>query len=88
MKTLRELRTALGLTQKELSDYFNVSDRTIYQIEKESSNIKDSLLKKYMLAFNIDYDDIFLGTEYEIFVFENSKVELFKDRTQKIKQEA
>ena len=37
-------------------------------MEKDSSNIKDSLLKKYMDAFAVKYDDIFLGNEYENFV--------------------
>ncbi|MFA0980007.1 XRE family transcriptional regulator, partial [Staphylococcus aureus] len=36
-------------------------------------NIKDSLLSKYMSAFNVKYDDIFLGNEYENFVFTNDK---------------
>ncbi len=42
-------------------------------MEKDSTNIKDSLLSKYMSAFNVKYDDIFLGNEYENFVFTNDK---------------
>lgn len=68
MKTLKELRTDYGLTQKELGDLFKVSSRTIQNMEKDSTNIKDSLLSKYMSAFNVKYDDIFLGNEYENFV--------------------
>lgn len=56
MKTLKELRTDYGLTQKELGDLFKVSSRTIQNMEKDSTNIKDS---KYMSAFNVKYDDIF-----------------------------
>lgn len=73
MKTLKELRTDYGLTQEELGDLFNVSSRTIQNMEKDSTNIKDSLLSKYMSAFNVKYDDIFLGDEYENFVFMNNK---------------
>ncbi|EGO7694652.1 helix-turn-helix transcriptional regulator [Enterococcus faecalis] len=68
MKTLKELRVEYGLTQEELADLFKVTSRTIQNMEKDSSNIKDSLLKKYMDAFAIKYDDIFLGNEYENFV--------------------
>ncbi|AZB66693.1 DNA-binding protein [Staphylococcus phage phiSP119-1] len=73
MKTLKELRTDYGLTQEELGDLFSVSSRTIQNMEKDSTNIKDSLLSKYMRAFNVKYDDIFLGNEYENFVFMNNK---------------
>ncbi len=73
MKTLKELRTDYGLTQEELGDLFSVSSRTIQNMEKDSTNIKDSLLSKYMSAFNVKYDDIFLGNEYENFVFMNDK---------------
>ncbi len=73
MKTLKELRTDYGLTQEELGDLFSVSSRTIQNMEKDSTNIKDSLLSKYMSAFNVKYDDIFLGDEYENFVFMNDK---------------
>ncbi|WP_413782872.1 helix-turn-helix transcriptional regulator, partial [Enterococcus faecalis] len=68
MKTLKELRVEYGLTQEELADLFKVTSRTIQNMEKDSSNIKDSLLKKYMDAFAVKYDDIFLGNEYENFV--------------------
>lgn len=73
IKTLKELRTDYGLTQEELGDLFSVSSRTIQNMEKDSTNIKDSLLSKYMSAFNVKYDDIFLGNEYENFVFMNNK---------------
>ncbi len=43
MKTLKELRTDYGLTQKELGDLFKVSSRTIQNMEKDSTNIKDSV---------------------------------------------
>ncbi|MBR9296739.1 XRE family transcriptional regulator, partial [Staphylococcus aureus] len=46
----------------------------IQNMEKDSTNIKDSLLSKYMSAFNVKYDDIFLVIEYENFVFTNDKI--------------
>lgn len=86
MKTLKELRTDYGLTQEELGELFKVSSRTIQNMEKDSTNIKDSLLSKYMNAFNVKYDDIFLGNEYENFVFMNDKkksiILAFKEKEQ------
>lgn len=73
MQTLKELRTSYNLTQDELAKLFNVSSRTIQNMEKDSSNIKDSLLSKYMEAFGVKYDDIFLGNKYENFVLINKK---------------
>lgn len=73
MKTLRELRVEYGMTQEELANLFDVSPRTIQNMEKNSSNIKDSLLTKYIEAFNVKYDDIFLGNEYEKIVFSRKK---------------
>lgn len=84
MKTLKELRNDYNMTQEELGELFNVSSRTIQNMEKDSTNIKDSLLSKYMDAFNVKYDDIFLGNEYENFVFMNNKkksiILAFKER--------
>lgn len=75
MKTLKELRMEYGLTQEELADLFGITSRTVQNLEKDSSNIKDYILKKYMDAFSVKYDDIFLGNEYENFVFMNAKKE-------------
>ncbi|PTF03778.1 XRE family transcriptional regulator [Staphylococcus devriesei] len=84
MKTLKELRNDYNMTQEELGELFNVSSRTIQNMEKDSTNIKDSLLSKYMDAFNVKYDDIFLGNEYGNFVFMNNKkksiILAFKER--------
>lgn len=76
MKTLKELRLSYNLTQEELARLFNVSTRTIQNMEKDSSRIKDSLLSKYRKAFSVKYDDIFLGTEYENNVYLKKKKEL------------
>lgn len=73
MKTLKQLRSENYLTQEELASLFGVSSRTIQNMEKDSSNIRDELLSKYMQAFNVRYDDIFLGSEYEIFEFQDEK---------------
>lgn len=72
MKTLRQLREGYGLTQTELAELFSVSPRTIQNLEKDSSNIKNSMLEKYLRAFNVKFDDIFLGKEYEIFEFQHT----------------
>ena len=73
MKTLKELRVMHSLTQEELAELFDVTSRTIQNMEKDSSKIKDSLLRKYIDAFCVKYDEIFLGNEYENFVHEQSK---------------
>ncbi|TLQ07083.1 helix-turn-helix transcriptional regulator [Marinilactibacillus psychrotolerans] len=75
MKTLKQLRLSVGISQSELAAMFGVSSKTIQNMEKDSSNIKDSLLSKYLKAFEIGYDEIFLGKEYEIFEFEKRKKE-------------
>ena len=77
MKTLKELRIGSSMTQEELANLFNVSPRTIQNMEKDSTNIKDSLLSKYIKAFGVSYDDIFLGNEYENFVFQEDKKKSF-----------
>lgn len=59
MRTLKELRIANGLTQIEVAQLFKVSSRTIQNMEKDSSNIKDRLLSKYIIAFQVSYNDIF-----------------------------
>ncbi|PTE89760.1 XRE family transcriptional regulator [Staphylococcus equorum] len=61
MNTLKELRVSYDLTQEELANLFKVSPRTIQNMEKDSTNIKDSLLSKYMKAFKVKYDEIFWG---------------------------
>lgn len=73
MKTLKDLRQGHGLTQEELADMFGVTSRTIQNMEKDSSNIKDNLLKKYLIAFGVSYDEIFLGKEYEKNVFDKKR---------------
>ena len=84
VKTLKELRTGSGLTQEELAKLFSVTSRTIQNMEKDSSNIRDGLLKKYLDAFDVKYDEIFLGNEYEIFVYTEKKkktvLEAFKTK--------
>jgi len=89
MKTLKELRVSVGLKQEELADLFGVSSRTIQNMERDSSNIKDSLLSKYLKAFEINYDQIFLGREYEIFEFEKRKKEkiMYNLKTKNINSE-
>lgn len=66
--TLRGLRTEYGLSQKDLADILGVSDRTLFKYEKDSTNIPDPIVKKYLQLFNVMYDDIFLGKESDIFV--------------------
>ena len=66
--TLEAMRINKGLTQTELAQEFEVSSQTIARMEKDSSDIGYQLLKKYMLYFNVKFDDIFVGKKYENFV--------------------
>ena len=59
--TLEAMRISKGLTQVELAEKFEVSSQTIARLEKDSSDIGYQLLKKYMVFFNVKFDDIFLG---------------------------
>lgn len=86
MKTLKDIRLENQLTQEELSQLLDISVGTVYNLEKDSTRIKDEVVKKYMRAFGIKYDDIFLGNEYENNVFRREKKdELKKQIASKLK---
>ncbi|GKQ42951.1 helix-turn-helix transcriptional regulator [Companilactobacillus sp. RD055328] len=74
MRSLEELRKSSGLSQVELAEMLNVSDRTIYKYENDSTNIPNKLLDKYMKAFEIKYDDIFLGDKYDYYVLKQNEL--------------
>ncbi|MFC6277550.1 helix-turn-helix transcriptional regulator [Streptococcus moroccensis] len=63
--TLEAMRVNKGMTQAELAEKFGVSSQTIARLEKDSSDIGYQTLKKYILFFNVQFDDIFLGKKYE-----------------------
>lgn len=64
LDTLRSLRVKQGLTQKDIAKYLGVSVATVSNLERDSTDIKDSLLKKLLSLYHVDYNDIFLGKEY------------------------
>jgi hypothetical protein len=66
MLTLKGLRQAYNFTQGELAKLFEVTTKTIQNMEVDSSNIKSAMLKKYLKAFNVAYEDVFLGAETEV----------------------
>lgn len=80
MQTLKQLRQNAGVTQKELAELFGVTDRTIQYLEKDSSNISNNMIEKYINAFGVTYDEIFLGNEYENFVFNKKRKESILDQ--------
>ncbi|EOO41345.1 hypothetical protein IIU_00543 [Bacillus cereus VD133] len=73
-KTLNELRESGGFNQNELADILEVSPKTLWLYEQDSTNMPDELIKKYMYLFDIPYEDIFFGSKYEKFVQVKSKV--------------
>ena len=85
VKTLKEIREEHGLTGKQLAVLFNVAPSTIFNMETDSSNIKNTLLQQYIRAFKIPYDQIFLGNKYDTTEFLRKKKEnllknLIKDK--------
>ncbi len=59
MKTkVKELRTAIGMTQQQLADLVHVSSRTIISIEKEQYN--PSLMLAYRMAeiFGVSVEEL------------------------------
>ena len=56
---VKELRTAVGMTQQQLADRVHVSSRTIISLEKELYN--PSLLLAYRIAelFGVTVEDLY-----------------------------
>ncbi|MES1052893.1 helix-turn-helix transcriptional regulator [Bacillus thuringiensis] len=73
-RTLNELRESAGLNQAELADILEVSSKTLWLYEQDSTNMPDELIKKYMYLFDVPYEDIFFGNKYEKFVHVKSRV--------------
>ena len=73
MHILKELRLLHHLTQAELADLLGVSEKSVRNLEEDSSTINNSILKKYSEVFDVDIDEIFLGSKCEIFVFIQDK---------------
>ncbi len=64
--TLRALRVNIGLTAKEVADVVGVHQQTLLKYENDSSRIRTDLLAKLAEFYNVDQDNIFLGTNYEL----------------------
>lgn len=75
VKTLKEIREEHGLTAKQLAVIFNVATSTIFNMETDSSNIKNTLLQQYIRFFKIPYDQIFLGNKSDTNEFLKKKKE-------------
>ncbi|MEN3133805.1 helix-turn-helix domain-containing protein [Bacillus albus] len=63
--TIADLRKLHGLSQIELAEFLGISSRTLQHYERDSSAIPNKVLKKYMDIFEVSYDEIFLGEQYE-----------------------
>ena len=57
-KTLRTLRQAAGLTQKQLGDALFVSARTIGDWESDHTEPSIFMIKKLITFFNITYEEL------------------------------
>lgn len=83
-RTLNELRESAGFNQAELADILEVSPKTLWLYEQDSTNIPDELIKKYMYLFDVPYEDIFFGSEYEKFVQMKKRVQERANNLKKI----
>ncbi|GAB2022104.1 hypothetical protein RyT2_11780 [Pseudolactococcus yaeyamensis] len=70
MWTLRAMRVNVGLTQKEMAKVLGVSENTISNLERDSTNIRKKNFEKYADFFGVAEDDIFLGKKYSFSVNE------------------
>ncbi|MEG0368132.1 MAG: helix-turn-helix domain-containing protein, partial [Coprobacillus sp.] len=68
---LKEIRTALKLTQSELANKLNMSRITIAQMENGSRNITDRTIKDICREFNVNYDWFYNGNG-EMFIEDDS----------------
>ncbi|MGG5739727.1 helix-turn-helix transcriptional regulator [Bacillus cereus group sp. IBL03679] len=73
-RTLNELRESAGFNQAELADILEVSPKTLWLYEQDSTNMPDELIKKYMYLFDVPYEDIFFGSKYEKIVLVKNRV--------------
>ncbi|AQY37571.1 helix-turn-helix transcriptional regulator [Bacillus thuringiensis] len=83
-RTLNELRESAGFNQAELADILEVSPKTLWLYEQDSTNIPDELIKKYMYLFDVPYEDIFFGSKYEKFVQVKKRVQERANNLKKI----
>lgn len=63
--TIRSLREEKHLSQEQLALKFHLPLSTIQALERDSSQISDLILDKYLLYFHISYDEIFIGSTAE-----------------------
>ncbi|GBD74208.1 putative uncharacterized protein [Tetragenococcus halophilus subsp. halophilus] len=64
--SLKAARINAGLTSKEAANMANIHHQTLLKYEKDSSDIRASLLDKLSDIYQIPEDNIFLGKEYEL----------------------
>ncbi|MEK4500165.1 helix-turn-helix transcriptional regulator [Bacillus sp. FSL R12-0069] len=83
-RTLNELRESAGFNQAELADILEVSPKTLWLYEQDSTNIPDELIKKYMYLFDVPYENIFFGSKYEKFVQMKKRVQERANNLKKI----
>ena len=87
MITLRDLRVNYNFTQDELATLFGVTRDSIIQAEKDSSNVKYSLLTSYLVAFNVELDEIYLNSKHKISVIYERRKEAAIANIQKFKSQ-
>ncbi len=58
MKTIRELREAVGLTQAQLAARLNCTPSTVYNWERGRNEPKASQLRAMAILFGVSMDDI------------------------------
>ena len=62
--SIKELRARKDITQEKLAELTGLTSKTIYNYEKDISNLRNasySNIKKLAKALDVKIDDIFLG---------------------------
>ena len=65
-QNLKNLRKEKKLSQKELAELANITERTIYNYEKEKQVPKPRIINKLAMALNVTADTLVNGTPLNI----------------------
>lgn len=84
---LYEIRRKIGLTQAEVAEKADLSDRTYADIERGHANMRVETLLKICSALNITPNNI-LVTEDNINITEENLLDILKDRSSSEKETA
>jgi transcriptional regulator with XRE-family HTH domain len=65
--TLRAARTNRGLTQKQAAELLGIHEITLFNYEKDSTNIPRNVFMQIEKAYGISLENIYFGKESDYF---------------------